>query len=155
MGCHTKRFVGQHLIEGRHVGLVELGENLGESLHCLPLPSHALTPGSKSPSRSEMIFKHISKQSWARGHIIKVSEYNTSIKCGSCLGPERMDKAEFRQHGDPKGKMVKSYSIFQCKEKNCHKTTNRDINGALNIWRGAFADLHGLERPETLRKRRQ
>jgi hypothetical protein len=98
----------------------------------------------------------------------KVDEYNTSCKCCDCLSeakqvnptvPEYQKKKWTKDPLTGQRKKMKVilnhyevYKLLQCEAKGCRRTHGRDRCGGGNIWRVAFEESHGGERPATLRR---
>jgi len=98
----------------------------------------------------------------------KVDEYNTSCKCCDCLSeakqvnptvPEYQKKKWMKDPLTGKRKKMKVlltdhevYKLLQCEAKGCRRTHGRDRCGGGNIWRVAFEESHGGQRPATLRR---
>ena len=103
---------------------------------------------------SNVIYKHILKKEWAKNHVFKIDECNTSVKCSNCCTIERMSNV-YHKHMNGKIRMV--YGMYQCRNHNCNMTWgSRDTNACNGILRNLFCLMHNHTREYTyLVKRRR
>ena len=78
-----------------------------------------------------------------------VDEFRTSIRCHSCKS--KNDYVINRKNPRPyKNNTICVHSLLRCKNVNCSKYWDRDINGAQNIREVAELHIYGLKRPKQL-----
>ena len=82
--------------------------------------------------------------------LVRERETNTSKRCCACLGTEDMLHPS---HLTGSGDAMPIYGLYQCISTGCHRTHDRDVNGASNIWRAYYERSRGRPRPPALMSR--
>ena len=85
---------------------------------------------------------------------VLIDEHKTSCKCNKCGATCNYPLK--RRESNPRGKddhrLYKVHGLLQCSKSQCSTYWTRDRNGALNILKCAQNAIHGIDRPEHLRR---
>ena len=109
-----------------------------------------------APCPASALFRMLSEKiKGTSSFLVRERETNTSCKCSACLSPEKMvhpihPTRKIRINGARVVDGGEVFGLYQCTHSGCHRTHDRDVNGASNIWRAYFERSRGRARPLAL-----
>lgn len=102
--------------------------------------------------------KRMKQELKKRAIVLDIDEYRTSKTCSLCEGEDAMENVKiWKLKKDKEGveslKLVKCHQILRCKNIDCRKCWQRDLNASRNIYGLLWGLLCGEERPPAMSRK--